>query len=156
MKLRQRDMLAHLAFTVLDLWRKKRLRPPLCAELAPARYVRRPAKLRQRDMFARSALTACDLGREHDSWQCGGRQCRRLIAFVLLAMIVVQIVAFDVENRPFHSTIFAMALSGVVAAAGDQGLHSASSRFARAAYSGLCARASQRRASRIMCRAASG
>lgn len=49
----------------------------------------RPAKLRQRDLFARSALTACDLGREHDSWQCGGRQCRRLIAFVLLAMIVV-------------------------------------------------------------------
>lgn len=116
----------------------------------------RPAKLRQRDLFARSALTVCDLDWEHDSWQCDGRQCRRWIAFVLLAMIVVQIVAFDFENRPFHSTIFSIALSGIAAASGDQGLHSASSRFARAAYSGLCARAPQRRASRIMCRAASG
>lgn len=111
---------------------------------------------RQRDMSARLALTACDLDWEHDSLQCDGRQCRRRIAFVLLAMIVVQIVAFDFENRPFHSTIFAIALSGIAAASGDQGLHSASSRFARAAYSGLCARAPQRRASRIMCRAASG
>lgn len=49
----------------------------------------RPAKLRQRDLFARFALTACDLDWEHDSWQCDGRQCRRWIAFVLLAMIVV-------------------------------------------------------------------
>lgn len=49
----------------------------------------RPAKLRQHDVYARPALTVCDLGREHDSWQCGGRQCRRWSAFVLLAMIVV-------------------------------------------------------------------
>lgn len=114
------------------------------------------AKLRQRDMPARPALTACDLDWEHDSLQRDGRQCRCRSAFVLLAMIVVQIVAFDFENRPFHSTIFSIALSGIAAASGDQGLHSASSRFARAAYSGLCARAPQRRASRIMCRAASG
>lgn len=111
---------------------------------------------RQRDMSARPALTACDLDWEHDSLQCDGRQCRRRIALVLLAMIVVRIVAFDFENRPFHSTIFAIALSGIAAASGDRGLHSASSRFARAAYSGLCARAPQRRTSRIMCRAASG
>ena len=56
------------------------------------------AKLRQRDMSARPALTACDLGQEHDSWQCDGRQCRCRSAFVLLAMIVVQIVAFDFEK----------------------------------------------------------
>lgn len=111
---------------------------------------------RQRGMPARPVLTACDLDWEHDSWQCDGRQCRCRSAFVLLAMIVVQIVAFDFENRPFHSPIFAIALSGIAAASGDQGLHSASSRFARAAYSGLCARAPQRRTSRIMCRAASG
>lgn len=49
----------------------------------------RLAKLRQRDMPARPALTACDLDWERDSWQCGGRQCRRWIAFVLLEMIVV-------------------------------------------------------------------
>lgn len=143
-ELRQRDMSALLC-----------LRPSACGgrkdggllyvrSLAPARYARPPA------------LTACDLDWENDSWQCDGRQCRRRIAFVLLAMIVVQIVAFDFENRLFHSTIFAMALSGIAAASGDRGLHSASSRFARAAYSGLCARAPQRRASRIMCRAASG
>lgn len=111
---------------------------------------------RQRDMSARLAFTACDLDWEHDSRQRDGRQCCRWSAFVLLAMIVVQIVAFDFENRPFHSTIFSIALSGIAAASGDQGLHSASSRFARAAYSGLCARAPQRRTSRIMCRAASG
>lgn len=101
---------------------------------------------RQRDMSARLAKL-----RQRD-----GRQCRCRSAFVLLAMIVVRIVAFDFENRPFHSTIFAIALSGVAAASGNRGLHSASSRFARAAYSGLCARAPQRRTSRIMCRAASG
>ena len=67
---------------------------------------------RQRDMSARLAKL-----RQRD-----GRQCRCRSAFVLLAMIVVQIVAFDFENRPFHSTIFAMALSGIAAASGDRGL----------------------------------
>lgn len=77
---------------------------------------------RQRDMSARLAFTACDLDWEHDSRQRDGRQCCRWSALVLLAMIVVQIVAFDFENRPFHSTIFAMALSGIAAASGDRGL----------------------------------
>lgn len=46
------------------------------------------AKLRQRDMSARLAKLR----------QCDGRQCRCRSAFVLLAMIVVRIVAFDFEK----------------------------------------------------------
>lgn len=95
---------------------------PCSAELRQRDMPAHLAKLRQRDMPARPALTACDLGQEHDSWQRDGRQCRCRSAFVLLAMIVVQIVAFDFENRPFHSTIFSIALSGIAAASGDWGL----------------------------------